>query len=293
MLEVAYSGSRGRQYLVKGDPNEAPATVGVTNSNVMRPFATIAPALRDVGQVQATGVLNYHALLAKLQRRFSNGVSLLTAYTFAKAMDYNSDNDGTVTVANVYDIAGYNYAPADYDIRHTLSVAGMYELPMGRDKWYGGWQVSGIYYFRTGYPFTPGQTQGILSTTAGGTGQRPNVVGDWTLSSPTIDKWFEPTAFTPPTDTTGTWGNAGRNIMRGPNQSNLDLSLIKNTRMGRFNLELRCEAFNILNHPQFQNPNRTIGNAAVAQISAMLQNPACALCGTTERNIQFGAKLTF
>ena len=73
-------------------------------------------------------------------------------------MDYNSDNDGTVTVTNVYDIAGYNYGPADYDIRHTLSVAGAYELPLGRTKWYGGWQVSGIGYWRTGYPFTPGQT---------------------------------------------------------------------------------------------------------------------------------------
>jgi hypothetical protein len=293
MLELAYAGSRGRQYLVKGNPNEAPATVGVTNSNVNRPFATIAPALRDVGQVQATGVLNYDALLAKFQRRFANGFSVLTSYTFAKAQDYNSDNDGTVTVANVYNLAGYNYGPADYDIRHTLSVSAIYELPFARTKWYGGWQLTGIGYYRTGYPFTPGQTQGILSTTVGGTGQRPNVVGDWTLSNPTIAKWFEPSAFQPPTDTTGTYGDAARNIMRGPDQFNIDMSLIKNTHIGRFNVELRCEAFNLLNHPQFQLPNRTVGNAAVATITQMLQNPACALCGTTERNIQFAAKISF
>jgi hypothetical protein len=293
MLELAYAGSRGRQYLLKGDPNEAPATVGVTNSNILRPYATISPALRTLGQVQSTGILNYNAFLAKLQRRFANGFSLLTSYTFAKAMDYNSDNDGTVTVANVYNIAGYNYGPSDYDIRHTLSVAGMYELPLGREKWYGGWQVSGIVYYRTGYPFTPGQTAGILSTTVGGTGQRPNVVGDWELDDPTIDKWFEPTAFRPPADNTGTYGDAGRNIMRGPEQFNIDMSLIKYTRIGRFNLELRCEAFNVLNHPQFGQPNRTIGNAAVATIGAMLTNPACSTCGTTERNIQFAAKLTF
>ena len=81
--------------------------------------------------------------------------------------------------------------------------------------------------------------------------------------------------------------------MRGPEQFNIDMSLIKNTRFGRFNLELRCEAFNVLNHPQFGQPNRTIGNAAVATITAMLTNPACSTCGTTERNIQFAAKLTF
>jgi hypothetical protein len=293
MLEMAYAGSRGRQYLLKGDPNEAPATVGVTNSNVNRPYATLSPALRTLGQVQSTGLLDYNAFLAKFQRRFANGFSLLTSYTLAKAEDYNSDNDGTVTVANVRNIAGYNYGPADYDIRHTLSVAGIYELPLGQEKWWGGWQVSGIGYWRTGYPFTPGQTQGILSTTVGGTGQRPNVIGDWELDDPTIDKWFEPTAFQPPADTTGTYGDAGRNGMRGPEQFNIDMSLIKSTRFGRFNLELRCEAFNVLNHPQFGQPNRTIGNAAVATITSMLTNPACSTCGTTERNIQFAAKLTF
>jgi hypothetical protein len=293
MLELAYAGSRGKQYLVKGDPNEAPATVGVTNSNLLRPFATLAPALRTVGQVQSTGILNYDAFLAKFQRRFANGFSVLTSYSFAKALDYNSDNDGTVTVANVYNIAGYNYGPADYDIRHTLSVSAIYELPFARQKWYGGWQMTGIGYYRTGYPFTPGQTQGILSTTTGGTGQRPNVIGDWNLDNPTIDKWFDPAAFQPPTDTTGTYGDAGRNIMRGPSQFNIDMSLIKNTHFGRYNLELRCEAFNVLNHPQFGQPNRTIGNAAVATITSMLTNPACSTCGTTERNIQFAAKLSF
>jgi hypothetical protein len=294
MLELAYVGARGRQYLLKGDPNEPPATVGVTNSNILRPYATVSPALRTLGQVQSEGILNYHGFLAKFQRRFANGFSLLTSYTLAKAMDYNSDNDGTVTVANVYDIAGYNYGPADYDIRHTLSVAGMYEVPLGRERWWGGWQVSGIAYWRTGYPLTPGQTQGILSTTPGGTGQRPNVVGDWNLDDPTIDKWFEPTAFQPPADTTGTYGDAGRNIMRGPEQFNIDMSLIKYTRLwGRSTLELRVEAFNVLNHPQFGQPNRTIGNAAVATITSMLTNPACSTCGTTERNIQFAAKITF
>jgi hypothetical protein len=293
MMELAYSGARGRQYLVKGNPNEAPATVGVTNSNVNRPYAQVAPGLRDVGQVQSVGVLNYDAFLAKFQRRFANGFSLLTSYTFAKSLDYNSDNDGTVTVANVYNIRGYNYGPSDYDIRHTLSVSGLYELPWARDKWFGGWQLTTIAYYRTGFPFTPGQTQGILSTTVGGTGQRPNVVGDWRLDNPTVDKWYEPSAFQPPADNTGTYGDAGRNIMRGPDQFNIDMSLIKNTRIGRYNVELRCEAFNVLNHPQFQNPQRSVTAANAAQITAMLQNPACALCGTTERNIQFAAKLTF
>jgi len=295
MLEVAYAGARGRQYLLKGDPNEPVPTVGVTNANLIRPYTLngLAPALRSVGQVQSEGILNYHGLLTKFQRRFANGFSLLASYTFAKSMDYNSDNDGQVTVANVYNIAAYNYGPSDYDIRHTVSLAGMYELPLAKDKWYGGWQLSGIGYWRSGYPFTPGQTQGILSTTPGGTGQRPNVIGNWELDNPTVDRWYDTAAFQAPADTTGTYGDAGRNIMRGPEQFNIDLSLIKYTRFGRFNLELRAEAFNLLNHPQFQLPQRSFNSGTAAQISAMLQNPACALCGTTERNIQFAAKLSF
>jgi hypothetical protein len=295
MFEVAYVGARGRQYLLKGDPNEAPPTVGVTNSNTLRPYTAngLAPALRSIGQVQSEGILDYQGFLAKLQRRFANGFSLLASYTLADAKDYNSDNDGQVTVANVRNIDAYNYGNADYDIRHTVSLAGMYELPFGRTKWYGGWQLSGILYWRTGLPFTPGQTQGILSTTPGGTGQRPNVIGDWELDDPTVERWYNTAAFQQPADTTGTYGDAGRNDMRGPGQSNIDLSLIKYTRFNRFNLELRVEAFNLLNHAQFQLPNRTFNAATAAQITAMLQNPACALCGTTERNLQFAAKITF
>ena len=290
MVELAYAGARGRQYMLKGDPNEAPATVGVTNSNVNRPYITLSPALRLIGQAQSTGELDYHGFLAKFQRRFANGFSFLNSYTFAKAIDLNSDNDGTVTQLNVYDYRGYNRGAAQYDVTHTLSSSVIYELPMGRSKWYGGWQTSGILYWRTGLPFSVGQTQGVQST---GTGNRPNLVGDPVLTDPTVDKWFNPAAYQPPADVTGTFGNVGRDTLRGPGQFNIDMSLIKMTRFNRFNLELRVEAFNILNHPQFQGPNATIGNAAVGQITAMLQNPSCALCGTTERNIQFAAKITF
>ena len=160
MIELAYAGARGRQYMLKMDPNEAPATVGVTNSNINRPFATLAPALRTIGQAQSIGELDYHGFLAKFQRRFANGISFLNAYTFAKVMDLNSDNDGTVTQLNVYDYRGYNRGLASYDVTHTLSSSVIYELPMGHGKWYGGWQTSGILYWRTGLPFTPGPDPG-------------------------------------------------------------------------------------------------------------------------------------
>jgi Carboxypeptidase regulatory-like domain len=289
MLEVAYVGSQGRQMILKGDPNQAPPVVGVSDSNVNRPYARLAPALRTIGQVQARGTLDYHGLLTKFQRRFADNFSLLASYTYGKSIDLNSDNDGLVTLTNVYD-PQYNRGPSDYDITHTLSGSAIYEVPWARDKLYGGWQLSGILLLRGGLPLTVTQTQNVLST---GTGNRPNRICDGNISNPTIDRWFDTSCFVPPTDTTGTYGDAGRNIIRGPGSFNIDASLIKNTRIGRYTTEIRVEAFNLLNHPQFANPNTQIGNAAVGTISAMLSNPSCSLCGTTERQVQLAIKVRF
>jgi len=291
MVEVAYSGSRGRHMMLKGDPNQAPPVVGVTDQNVNRPYAKISPALRTLGQAQSKGFLDYNGLLIKFQRRFANRFSFLNSYTYGRAIDLNSDNDGTVTLTNVYD-PEYNRGPADYDVTHTFSSSWTYEIPWASNTLYGGWEVAGILYLRSGLPFTVTQTQNVLST---GTGNRPNQVCAGTLSSSdrTIDRWFDTSCFVPPADTTGTYGSTGRNTMRGPGQFNIDASLIKNTRFGHVENEIRIEAFNVLNHPQFAQPNGQIGNASVGRISAMLSNPSCALCGTTERQIQIGVKVKF
>ena len=133
-------------------------------------------------------------------------------------------------------------------------------------------------------------TQGVQST---GTGNRPNRICDGRLDNPTIDRWFDTSCFVQPADITGTYGDAGRGIIRGPGSFNIDASLIKNTRFGRVETEFRIEAFNLLNHPQFGNPNTTVGNAAFGTISTMLSSPSCSLCGTVERQIQLGVKVRF
>lgn len=289
MVELAVVGSRSRQMLMKGDPNQAPPVLGVTDQNINRPYAVISPALRTLGQVQSRGFLNYNGLLLKFSRRFANSFSFFNAYTYGKGMDLNSDNDGTVTLTNVYDL-DYNRGVTDYDVTHTFSSNWIYGVPWAQDRLWGGWQVSGILYLRSGLPFTVTQTQNVLST---GTGNRPNRVADGKIDNPTIDKWFDTNAFAAPGDTTGTYGDAGRNILRGPGAFNIDFSIIKTTKFGRFEHEFRIEAFNLLNHPQFAQPNGQLGNAAFGTISAMLASPACALCGTTERQIQLAMKLKF
>ncbi len=289
VVELAYVGSRGRQYALKGDPNQARPVVGVTDSNVNRPYIGISPGLRTLGQLRSEGFLDYNGLLVKFQRRFANGFSFLNSYTFGQAIDLNSDNDGTVTLTNVYD-PQYDRGPAQYDVKHTFSSSWIYELPLGRESKLGGWQVGSIIYLRSGLPINVTQTQGVLST---GTGNRPNQIGDGYPADKTIEQWLDPADFERTADLTGTYGNTGRNSLRGPGQFNIDMSLIKNTRFGRVNWELRVEAFNLLNHPQFGLPNSQFGNAAFGRISAMLSNPACHSCGTIERQIQFATKITF
>jgi hypothetical protein len=130
----------------------------------------------------------------------------------------------------------------------------------------------------------------MLST---GVTNRPNQVCDPTLSDPTIARWFNTSCFVQVPDTTATFGNTGRNSLRGPGQFNIDASLIKRTKIGAIDSELRVEAFNILNHPQFGQPNGVIGSSTAGQITTMLASSSCAFCGTTERQVQLAMKLRF
>jgi hypothetical protein len=290
MLEVAYSGARTVDAAIKTDLNQAPNIVGVADQNINRPFALVDPALRTVGALSSTGYVEYNGLLIKFQRRSANHISFLNSYTFGRAIDLASDNDGTVTLTNIFN-PEYNRGPADYDVTHTFSSNWIYELPWAAQRPWGGWQISGIFYLRSGLPITITQAQTMLST--GVTNNRPNTICDPVLSNPTIAQFFNTSCFQQVADSTGTFGNTGRNTVRGPGQFNVDASFIKNTKIGPVASELRLEIFNVLNHPQFANPNGQLGNPAFGTISAMLSSPSCATCGTTERQMQVAVKLKF
>src|SRR6187402_627089 len=120
----------------------------------------------------------------------------MNSYTLGKTMDYASDNEAGIT--NNLDL-GYNWGPADYDVRHTLSSSWIYELPWARERLYGGWQINGILYWRSGLPFTVTQAQGVRST---GTANRPNQICGGQLSNPTVERWFDTSCFVSPADTT-------------------------------------------------------------------------------------------
>jgi hypothetical protein len=288
MAEIGYVGSRARQLVVIIDVNQAPASLGVTNPNVNRPFFSVNPALASVNQSQSRGTLDYHALQTRVVRRFSGGTSLSASYTFGKAIDVSSDTDGLTPFPNSYDFE-YNRGPANYDVAHVFNATGLYTLPWWRDRWFGGWQVSALVLARSGYPFTVYQASSPQSsTTAAGPGTlfRPNRLDTGTVDNPTIDRWFDPEAFKSPSEPTATFGDSGRNILRGPGQFTIDAALSKLTRVGPVETEVRIEAFNLLNHPAFANPVSNITATNVGTISSLMPF-------TPMRQLQLGLKVRF
>jgi hypothetical protein len=249
--------------------------------------------VRSLARVESAGDSNHHAMLMRFSRRFANGFQIVNSYTFGKTIDIVSDTEGTVQ--NPYDFRR-DRSVSDFDVKHTFTSSWTYELPFGKgrffgrgasdlaDKFIGGWQLSGIFLKRSGLPFSVNQQQNVLST---GTGNRPNRIASGTLDNPTIDRWFDLAAFVPTTDNTGTYGNSGRNILRQPGQTNVDLSLVKETRfLEKINSQFKVEFFNAFNHPQFAGPGNTIGTAAAGVISSLLFN-------TPARQIQLALKLNF
>ena len=292
-LEVSYVGSKGTHLVAKQDINQAKPVVGVTSSSVNRPFIVLAPKLTGLSQVQSRGYSNHNALLMKFSNRFSNGLQFVNSYTFGKTIDVVSDTEGTVQ--NAYNF-NRDRAVSDFDIKHTFTSSGTYELPIGKgkllntgdnaivNKILGGWQFSGILLVRSGLPFSVNQSQGVQST---GTGNRPNRIGTGVLSNPTISQWFDLTAFQVVADATGTYGNSGRNILRAPGQVNVDFSLVKVTKFHeRFEHQFKLEMFNAFNHAQFAAPGNSIGTASAGVISSLL-------FGATARQIQAAMKFSF
>jgi hypothetical protein len=116
-----------------------------------------------------------------------------------------------------------------------------------------------------------------------GTGQRPDRIADGKLSDPTVDRWFDTSAFVTPAQFT--YGNAGRNILYGPGRVNFDFSLFKEFGVtDTKRLQFRAEIFNVFNTPQFDLPNAAIGAANAGTITAIVGTP---------RQIQLGAKFLF
>jgi hypothetical protein len=299
VLEVAYVGSKGTKLLTARDINQP-------QPSVLPPGLPFVPRpdfrFDDIDLLESRGNSNYHALQARFQQRLSHGLTALASYTWSKSIDdasnfFSSAGDPNFP-QNSYNVAAER-GRSNFDVRHRLSLSYSYALPFGQGRQYladdgwvstllSGWETYGIVTLQSGRPFTVALLSEIDNSGTGrsilgfGANDRPNVVSNPDLSNPTTLQWFNTAAFAFPAP--GTFGNAGRNILDGPGFQNVNVSLMKNTKLTeRVKLQFRAEAFNLFNHPNFNLPDNFLGSPTFGRISSA-RDP---------RHIQFGLKLLF
>ena len=295
VLSVAYVGAKGTYVdLVGLNINQAKPGPGAVVSR--RPY----PNLSDATGVAPWGNSNYSSLQTTLQKRMGSA-RFSGSWTWAHSIDNTSGESSNSPIQNPNNLAAQR-GSSTFDVRHKLTVSGTYELPFGKGKKLlnsasrplnlvaGGWQLNNILTLLTGLPFTPTMQTSNLNTGTGS--QFPNRIGSGLLSDSerSLDRWFDATGFATPA--IYTFGNSGRNILRGPGTKQLDLSLFKSFPIGEHGprVEFRAEAFNALNTPQFNNPNASIGFAGVAKITAA-GSPST--YQRTSRQVQLALKLYF
>ncbi len=248
---------------------------GTLDANGPLPY----PAFGNIQWREMTGEASYKGVDFSLEKRFKDGYSYRTSYTVGEARDQAPEhlNAASGRPQNGRDLESWE-GPSDFDIRHRLSGNLIAELPFGEGKPYlqdgigrhllGGWLVSGILSARTGRPFTV--TQGNNNVGAGATGL-PNLTGD-PAGAETVEQWFNPAAYT--RVTSGTFGNAGRNTLRGPGWLSVDMSLQRRIDMtDRVNATLRWDIFNVLNRANLGLPDSNIVNATAGVISNLAGDP--------------------
>jgi hypothetical protein len=274
------------------------------------------------------GFSGYHSLQASLVRQFTDGIYFQAAYTFGKSLDNGSGSSFQDELNGLLDLgdllnARTNKGLSDFDRTHRLVISYNYEIPFGKwlsswpRKLVDGWSVNGVSTFQSGTPFLIEDLSAFsLQDTDFINGSRATIGSGQILTSGSvrdrIDNFVNLGAFIPggrcvndqnvvvdcgDASSTGfsAFGDLGRNVFRGPFQTNHDLSIVKRTNLSeRVNLEFRAEAFNFLNHPAFQSPQAagaSFGNYGIVDVST--GDSSILATANRPRTIQFGLKLNF
>ena len=251
-VEIGYVGSKGTKLVRLTDLNEPDADGNLPNPN----FGTMDQLYPGASSI-------YHALQTTFRIQNTHGISGFASYNFAKAIDDASDGiDFAPGVAFPQDPSNLlaERGPSSFDTKHRFTVAINYDLPAWKSagRFGSGWQLNWIASLQSGRPIPIANS----SDTSGRFyfNQRPNIVPG---VNPILSHWtpatgyLNPLAFIQPAF--GTFGNLGRNSIYGPGYRNLDFSITKNTQLKeQLTLQFRAEFFNILNHPNYAQPNHNI-----------------------------------
>lgn len=330
-LEVSYVGNQAHHLLDRVNLNTPPQLLGTqlttcqaafaglpgTESTYLAnqcPFYTREP-LPNFGPPAAlnsewSGYSNYNSANLKLEHH-ARDLALLTVYTYAKSLDDKSAAAGIGAAGAGF--AGHeddlnprlDYGPSDFSVKHRFVNSVVYQLPVGRGKRFlggmnraedaaiGGWQLSAITTFQTGFPFA------VLANDPGAYesfGMRANEVGSPSVSHKSINQWFNTAAFTQPAF--GVYGDSGRNILTQPGINNWDIGLAKVFQFTeRVSFQFRVETFNTFNHTQYGIDPTAAASGGPGQ-SAVSDNISNANFGEVTsarpgRILQLGGKIIF
>ena len=284
--------------------NQIPAastlnTPTIAQAQLLKPY----PRFQNVATYRHNaGTSNYNALEARVEQRLNRGIYFLFAYTHSKLIDdassvfsstvLSSPNTSSLVAADTFR-PSLERDSSSGDMPNVESIALIYDLPAGKKHslapsglasgLLGGFSINAIAIAQSGMPVTVTQATNN-NAFAGIALQRPNLIRNPKLYGDARSplRFFDTAAFT--TAPTFTYGNASRNPVRGPAYRDLDLSLIKHTRLGEHNdVEFRAELFNLTNTPAFSQPNGSFGAAAFGTITSTTSE---------QRVIQFALRLS-
>jgi hypothetical protein len=314
LLDVRYIGNKGTHLPRMTEANPAVYGPGATQGNAdqRRLYAGCqgpqGPCnFASVGLITDSTSSTYHAGQAALSRRFDHGLGFQVSYWYSKSLDYVSsfnvvgsaprlvagEND---LAQNPFDLAA-EHGPSLFDARHRLVVNGSYELPSFHSAAravravLGGWQLNAIATASSGTPFTVYDSanvsqQGTAPEISGFYSSRPDLIADPNQGPHTADQWVSRSAFLrlDPVTQAGQVGNEGRNAVRGPGLSDVDLSLLKTlAATERVRVQFRAECFNVANHANLGLPVNDLASPNFGRI----------LEAGPPRLFQFGLKLLY
>jgi hypothetical protein len=282
-LQIGYVGKEAHKLSQATESNAAVWGYGATIANAQQRRPYFPQYYAGITNLLSVGNSSYNSLQIDARKRFSHGYTLQVAYTWSKAIDNGSNDNGEgSTVSNPWDYLKGERGLSAFDRRSILSLNGVWDLPLLGSKkllarMAGGWQLSGNMNISSGPPFsiTTGADTAALGGSRGLGSQRAMQAGDPFLDpgrsrQELIAAYFTTAAFARPA--VGTFGNSGRDILTGPGNFTTNMAILKNFRLssreGLGKIQFRAEAYNLINWVNLGTPAASLTAVNFGQISS-------------------------